>query len=268
MKTVSRIIIRHVTLMEILIAMVLTSFVLMTLTFFYQEVVLIGVDLDNSRNEEFYMRYIEKRLMDTVSKSIVKNKDKANDFVFFSTSDDGITKPGSQSLVFMYDNGFTLDKAFSNHVLGRLYLDDKGNLTLAYWPSPKRWELSEAPLPMKKEILFQGVDQLSFEFFIAPAKSMPSNEPTPESTQEGKNGSQKNDAKKDSKDPPKEDSEEQSPEPKGDWTQQLWLKDYDQLPVLVKVVLTMSKEVPKSQNMEKLVFVIPLINTDAHILYD
>ena len=130
---------RYATLLEVLIAMVLTIAVLMTLTFFYRQVMTIGVEIEKTKNQDFYLRYVESRLARILPKAVSPTS-KEQDFVFFSLGDEALTKPGSQSLIFTFDNGVNLDKKFSNHVLGRLYLDTHGRLMLAYWPSPARLE--------------------------------------------------------------------------------------------------------------------------------
>ena len=53
---------RPVTLIEVLIGMVLTITILMTLTFFYQQVVTIGNDIDQIKSRDFYTRLVENRL--------------------------------------------------------------------------------------------------------------------------------------------------------------------------------------------------------------
>lgn len=225
---------RHATLLEVLIAMALTVIVLMTLTFFYREVGIIGTEIDRVKVQDFYMRFVENRLSDTLTKAIAPT-DKAKDFVFFSLGDENLTKSGSQSLIFTFDNGVSLDKLFSNHVLARLYLDPQGHLTMAYWPSPKRWDRAGMP-PMKKEILLDHVDSLEFAFFVAPEKSKDESINALEQGQE--------------------------PEPKGDWRTQPWLRDFQQLPVLVKTKVILS------DSKQELIFVFPLMNSLTHAVYD
>lgn len=250
------------TLLEVMIAMVLTSIVMMTVLYFYQDVIFIGAEIDRARKDEFYMRYVENRLMNTLSRAVSKT-DQAGDFVFFSVNDDGLTKPGSQSLIFIFDNGFSMEKAFSNHVLGRLFIDKEGLLTLVYWPSPKRWE-KDATMPMKKEILLENVDSLAFEFFIAPEKvTKQSATPASDSPKPSENG-------KKNKDPSSEKVAEtpaRSPEPKNSWTSQPWVKEYEQLPVMVKVIVTLGKK-PNAKEQEKMIFAFPLVNSDSHIVYE
>lgn len=116
---------------------------------------------------------------------------------------------------------------------------------IAYWPSPNRWEKNETP-PMKKEILYQGVEGLAFEFYIAPAKNSNSNSYDKEK-KEAKSSQEKNAIE---------------PEPKGEWRKLLWLEEFKQLPVMVKIKL----EMPKGQ--DSLVFVYPLANAKDHVIYE
>lgn len=244
---------RYVSLIEVLIAIVLTIAIMTTLTFFYSQVTEIGAEVDRVNIKNFNMRYIEARLADILPKA-VGEKNKEKDFVFFSIGDEGLTKPGSQSLIFTFDNEVSLAKVFSGHVLARIYLDKNGNLMIAYWPSPKRWEKNQEP-PMKKEMLFQGAENLAFEFYIAPAvKETKTVEP------DNKAAVSKDEGKQNAK--PAKEKEATEPEPKGEWRRQAWLEDYKQLPVMIKIIVTM----PKGQ--ESLVFIYPLANAKTHVIYE
>lgn len=228
---------RHATLIELLIAMVLTVLVLMTLMFFYRQATFINSEIDKVKAEHFRLRFVENRLSDVLTKTL-SDKGKKTDFLFFSFNDEGLGMPGSQSLIFTFDNGISQEKEFSNAVVGRLYLDQQKRLILVYWPLPKRWE-GGSTLPMKKEILLEGVEALSFEFFIPPEKQ--------------------GDAK------PAKASEAPLPEPKGGWRRQPWLKEFQKLPAIVKVLIAMQggKEVK-----QEIVYAYPLVNADSHVIYD
>jgi Pseudopilin GspJ./Protein of unknown function (DUF1494). len=246
---------RPVTLLELLISIALTVIILMTLMFFYRQVVTIGIETDKIMADNFRMRYVESRLARILPKTVAVNDEK-KDFVFFSVGDEGVTKPGSQSLIFTFDNGVSLDKVMANHVLGRLYLDKDNNLMLAYWPSPKRWE-GNTPPPIKKEVLMEGVENLRFEFYIPPEKSIEktasNDQPTDTPAKPDKNPAPKKSADEEKK--PK-------PEPKGDWRRQLWLKEYESLPAMVRVIVTMPKE---TKPME---FAFPIATAKEHVIYD
>ncbi len=262
---------RPITLIEMLIAMTLTIGILMTLTFFYRQVTEIGLETDRIRAANFKKRYIETRLAKILPKAIGKT-DRARDFLFFSTGDEGLTKNGSQSLIFTFDNQISLDKDLTGHVLGRIYLDSKGNLFIAYWPSPKRLESWEG-VPMKKELLLEGVDNLAFEFYIAPERKKSSDENQNEDNNQKvdeKKPEQGNDKGKDEgketteqdKPEPEEEKKDVEPEPKGEWRKQPWLEEYNQLPVMVKMIVTL----PNEKN--PLIFVYPLAKAKSHVIYE
>lgn len=161
---------RHITLLELLIATALTVVILSTLSYFYRQVTVINVEMDKTQNESFKKRYVENRLASVLPKSI-SSTDISNDFHFFSSPDLGaLFKEGSDSLVFSFDNCVRLDKDMSYHVIGRLFLDTEGNLTLATWPVPKRWKEDE-PIPISKEILLDHIETLEFQFYVPPQKT-------------------------------------------------------------------------------------------------
>lgn len=230
---------RPTTLLEVLIAMALTVAVLTTLTFFYREVSVIDSEIDKVRAEQFKLRYVENRLGNILPMA-VSEKNKKKDFVFFSVDDAGLTLPGTQSLIFTYDNGVSLDPPFSNHVLGRLFVDPEGRLTLMYWPSPKRWE-SGGTVPMKKEVLLEHVDALSFAFFV------PVDEP-PEPAA-----------------PDAQATETPTPQTQGELSPQLWDNAFQRLPTMIKVLLELKD--PKSGELREMTFVFPLPNTRYHVVY-
>lgn len=228
---------RHISLIEVLIGMVLTVLVLTTLLFFYQQINVISIDIDKVKKEHFQLRYVENRLSSILPRAI-NEKDK-KEFTFFSLNDEGISLNGSQSLIFTFDNDVSRDSVFSNNVIGRLYLDKQGFLTLAYWPSPKRQEKG-SPVPMKKEVLLEGVDSLDFEFFIPPEKLGEAN----------LNKAHDN----------------PSPEPKGGWRKQLWLKEFKKLPAMVKMNVGIKET--NDGKKEVLSFVFPLVNSVTPVIYD
>ncbi len=257
---------RPATLIEVVIAMALTVIVLTTLTFFYQQVTVIGTEIDKVKTQDFYIRYVENRLSAVLPRVLAESDP---DFAFFSMGDDGLTKPGTQNLIFTFDNGVSLDKLFSNQVVGRLFVDMDGRLTLAYWPTPKRWDKAEAA-PMKKEILLEKVATMDLAFFIAPDTEKPEDKPAAESEGKKETTKGKKKAETTKEDSKKEESKKQEaegekvpePEPKGDWRVQPWLKEYQKLPVMVKIKLTLAEE------KKEMTFIFPLANSKAHIIYD
>lgn len=250
------------TLVEVIIAAALTAGVLTTLLYFYRQVGDIGRELDIAKEENFKLRYAEARLA-SVFPNIVWEKDKHKDFVFFSFLDEGLGAPGSQNLIFTFNNKISLDKEFSNHVLARLFVDPRGRLILAYWPSPKRWE-EQTPPRMKQEVLLEGVEKVSFDFFIPPERK------------EDKPGAAANEGNKSqAKGKPKEKVEEVAenkqeaagegevePEPKGDWRLQPWLKEYNKLPAMLRMIV-------QFKDKERAVtYIFPLSQSNAHPVYE
>lgn len=257
---------RYVTLLEVLIAMTLTSLILMALTFFYQQVAVIGIEMDRTKIEGFDARYVEKRLSDIIPR-IIGSSNRAQNYGFFSVGDEGIAMPGSQSLIFTFDNGACSNRWFAGNVVGRLLLDPQGQLLLLLWPLPRSWDKSTQEWPVKKEVLLTGVESMTFEYFIAPAVSKPLEIKPDQSPPKNPNGnpSSPNGVQappKNTQEPPK--PEIPTPEPKGEWRQQPWVKEFVQLPVMLKIVLTM----PRDKDTEKLIFIFPLAESNAHIIYD
>jgi hypothetical protein len=267
------------TLIEVIIAMALAVMVLSALTFFYQQVDSLNTQMDKIQREIFQMRYLENRLIDIFSQ--VCSKDKQKNFYFFSSPDNALFKPGTSSLTFCFDNGISLDKPFSGEVLGRFFLNSANQLILAMWPTPNSWDQHIAP-SMKKEILLENVEDLSFEFFIAPEKKRvddekkPSNKNDPNSSTTDPNIPKKNvnkDKTPQAADPntPKKEEKiveipseelEVEPEPKGQWVPS-WQNSYQQLPVMIRVKVTRTFEKDKP-----LYFAFPLYNSPKTIVYD
>jgi len=151
------------TLIEVLIATTLTMILLSAITFFYRQVHMLDKESEKLQKEQFKLAYLEKRLSSILPKIIAPS---AKDFYFFTSNAFG----SNLNLVFTYDAGVSLDQKKSNHQLGRLYIDDKHNLVLASWESPKRWIPNTSP-DMKKEILIENVNDLQFEFYMPPSKN-------------------------------------------------------------------------------------------------
>lgn len=235
---------RFFTLIEVLVALVLTTLILSTLMFFYRQVIEISLEIDRISSKNFDLRYLETRLADILPKAI---GEKEKDFVFFSLGDEGLTKPGSDSLIFTFNHDASLNKDLSQNTLARIYLEKNGKLMIAYWPSPSRWDKGSMP-SIKKEFLFQDVEKLAFEFYIAP----PVKENDPKQGEQQANEQEKIAAE---------------PEPKGGWRKEVWLEEYKQLPVMVKLILTMSKK-EKATEPEILTFIYPLVHNKSHVTYE
>lgn len=158
------------TLLEVLIASGLTMLLLSVLIYLYRDVQLVNIQIEKIQKEQFQRAYVQKRLSTVIPKIIAPTSQKSDFFFYTSSAWDRLTKDGAQSLVLSFDHGVNLDKDHASHVIGRIFLDPEGNLCLATWPSPKRWEPGTYP-SIKKEILMTNVQSLSFEFYVPPERS-------------------------------------------------------------------------------------------------
>lgn len=238
---------RYVLLLEVLIAMVLTMILLSVLLAFYIQINKINAAQEIEQEHTFGKLFLSTRLASILPKIVPANTTE-KDFIFFSTyHNDGQTKGGTPSLFFTFDNAVKLDPGFSNHVLGRLYLTPDGQLSLALWPSPIRWNDAEMP-PIKNEVLFEGVEDLSFEFYHPPSRQrkiiLANHTPT------------------------FKDSNLMQIETLGEWKTE-WQQEYGDLPALIRIKLTLTaKAKSKFGNSEKLFLTYPLPNSYEIIVYE
>lgn len=212
---------------------------------FYAQMEYVHAQVDRAREEGFELRYIQARLSHVLPRIIAvhtspKEKEKTDDFYFFSSQDEN-ERLRSPNLVFTYDNGVDLDPAFSNRVLGRLFLEQengKKQLSLATWPVPRCWRSTDPP--MKKEVLLENVTDLEFLFFF------------PRPPGEGMAIKLKGIVSpfdKESKVDPEEDI----------WHDQ-WIMNYQDLPVIVKLRLKRSVQTGLTPASEWVEFAFPIPN--------
>jgi len=123
----------------------------------------------------------------------------------------------SPSLVFTFENQIHTNYAFSNIVLGKLYLEEN-KLCLGIFPHPKKAD--GPPKEMRKEVLLDGVTDLEFSFFLAPVDK---DEEQEEAENKGNDKTKK--------------------APSGRWTND-WLKDYEMPPTLVKLTVRKTNDEP------------------------
>lgn len=247
---------RLFTLLETLIALALTTIALSTLLFFYREMVTLSSQADQLEKESFQMRYVESKFAFLFPRTLSQTQ-KKNFFFFTSRDPGGLFAPGNaQSLIFTYDHGVDLSKLFSNQTLAQLFVDAQKRLCLASWPVPSRW-MEGAGIPLKYEVLMEGVDQLKFGFFIAPdrtwepsvdnsSQNPPPNPPPPPAPN------------------PQTGSSSTAPEvvvnpsPEGDWID-YWSQEFRQLPALIKI------EIKRKGKMH--VYVFPLSHCKRQPVY-
>lgn len=134
--------------------MSLTALLLTFLFSFFAQSAKLEKRLDSARIEITARQYLQTRLQDILT-SIKKE----------SVQIPIYTKlfPGEKqdSLLFIFDNGIDPDPDFSGTVLGRLFLDEEKNISLAIWPIEK-----EKIEHWRKEILFAQVSHFEFEFLV------------------------------------------------------------------------------------------------------
>ena len=286
---------RCFTLLELLIGMGLAVMLLSTLSYFYLQVEMLNTEAERTQKESFELRHVENRLAKILPYTLSERELKKH-FYFFTSQGEGMFK--NPSLLFTFYNGVKLSSPFANDVLGRLYLDDeKKQLCLATWPSPKRWETGTTP-PMAMEVLLDDVESLSFQFYVAPKKDRSKvveqkktaqerqREEADRRTQElreqraqntgGQRGGRRGGTGQATANPnpnpaPENDpveisavgSEEAEHEPQGPWSSE-WRHDYHHLPAIIRVHVTR-----KVQDKTRLItFAFPLSYSQKVIIYE
>ncbi|MGZ3732859.1 MAG: hypothetical protein ACXU9U_03890, partial [Parachlamydiaceae bacterium] len=157
---------RHFMLLEMLIALLLTIFLLSLLMSIYLHISKINTELEKEQDQSFKKLYLSTRLATIIPKTISsRNSDK--DFFFFSAlANDSLTKSGTQTLTFTFDNGVKLNPDFANHVIGRLYVNTSNQLCLAIWPYPEKDNLQKN---LSDTIVLQdNVNRCSWDFYFPP----------------------------------------------------------------------------------------------------
>jgi len=200
----------HITLLEVLIAITLTSALLMTLLGYYSYVQHLSRQINKAREEGFQERYAQYRLSQILLK-VNKIEHKKDNFF---TIDEGNYFVIGQSLVFFYDRGVDIDPLYSGVVPARLFLDRNNRLCLAVWPSPKSLSGEEIPFP-KEEVLLGNVQRLKFLFYHPP-----------DVEKKDYVGAEK----------PVTTGEEKL-EPEKGWNE-TWDKNWSHLPAIVKIIIT------------------------------
>lgn len=226
-------------LLEALIALVLAAVLISTVTFFYGQMNQVDSQITRDQQESFTKRLVENRLAATLQRAV---KASNKEFVFLTTADaPQYVKPHNDSLIFTYHNNVDMEKALSNEVLGRLFVDNRDRLVLATWPPPSVWqENSGAPIEVKREVLMNNVDKIEWQFYIPPGKDQ---------VVEGSTGSQT------------------EPSPKNEWRSD-WPPSFGQLPAIVKVTVTLKPDLFKNEKVgQKLEMAFPLPQTSQPIYY-
>lgn len=236
----------HMTMLEVLVSMVLTTLILTVLFYFYRDIDWLNTSMEKNEQELFKMIYVENRLADILPRTIYP-KDADKDFFFFTDDVSQVTKNNNPSLVFTYDAENDLNKNISNHALGRLFIDPDQNLVLATWPSPKRVKKKTPDqIRMKKEILMENVENLSFEFYVPPEKNRALLQAPKKNTSKQNAPSLLQKVEVESRD---------------SWFT-TWKREYRELPAIIKIHLK------QKDQKEDITYAFPLPNSDQLIYYD
>lgn len=234
---------RIFTLVEVIIALSLTAVVMTALSYFYLQVQEINTRTEKALRNLYQLSYLEMRLATVLPKALSETDPKNNFFFFTSLEGNEVIKQGTSSLIFSYNNGINLNRQFASHVLGRLFLDTQNRLILATWPIPKRWKEGASP-EMKKEILMEDVESLSFSFFVALAADR------------SKVVEIKDKVK---------DKKIFTPSPPGAWIQE-WKFEYYELPAILRIHIKKNSS-PSQEKKEEITFTFPLPNSNNVIMY-
>lgn len=219
---------RFFTLLETLIALALTSLILVSVMSLFRQISQTSRISEELQQETFKLRYLENRLSQIFPKAVATNV-KTKDFYFFTSQN----FPG---LILSYDNGTSKQKEFSNTVLGRFFWDPPSrHFYLATWPSPANWVDGVLP-PMKLEVLLEDVQEASWSFFVPPDRGWKPSKLAPQ---------------KGAKVPLK-------PPVEGGWVTE-WSQEYQLLPGLVRLKLVSGGKTHQ--------FIFPLSKTERQIVY-
>ncbi|MFV0340916.1 MAG: hypothetical protein ACK5MA_09900 [Parachlamydiaceae bacterium] len=146
---------RRFTLLEVLIALALTTILLTTLLAAYFQAETASLEGERYRASLWIKRVMTQRL-NAIFSTLATPSTADKQFFFLG--------PEGNSLIFSYDNGINFIPIFSGDVLSELYLSKNGEITLLTWPDRASWNEELLPLP-KREVLMSNIDNMSFSFF-------------------------------------------------------------------------------------------------------
>ena len=143
-------------LLEILVALSLMTMLLSVLFSFLVQSLRVENKMEKARGLILERQNLQVRMQDILTSLRVTGKGAALYTQKFP-------KEERFSLVTLFDNGIDPEPPFSGAVIGRIYLDEKHNLVLSYWPI----DSEEKERTWRKEILFSNVSEMQF-FFLNP----------------------------------------------------------------------------------------------------
>lgn len=258
---------RNFTLLEVLIALSLSAIIMTSLLFFYRYLSEMSAAVNRIEVENFQNRMVQSRLAQVFyqiegepfkvngkgKKEVKKPPQKGTEdkkdanpnadqkdnkpaekdqtIVFFTGDDEGILKPDSSTLTFIFDNGPSINTLFANKVLAKLFVDKDHRLIIAMWPHPKLWGTMKPP--MNLEVLMENVEAISMKFFVPPMNEQ-------------------------------KEENQAFPELKPNSWVDSWRREYGQIPALIRVEVVTKDQQGRSKATT---FAYPLIDKSKVIEY-
>ncbi len=145
----------HITLIEVMISLFLTSIILTVLFGYFVQITKIEKKLEVAKADVFQKQHIQIRLSNIFSNASLK---KFSDEQYFFTEKE---KNEKTSLYFAFDNGIDPDPKFSGIVVGKLFIDDEKNLKLKIWGTDNKEILENI---VRDETLFKNIKKIEFRF--------------------------------------------------------------------------------------------------------
>ncbi len=152
---------RYMTLLETLISLSLTAFLLSSLLQGYWFLEKLHMQWEKEKKEQFYLRYAESRIVSLLENSVTSPRD-----AIFYTTEEPREEMLGKSLVFLSDNALNIQPEFSQKILVRLFVDKEKRLSLYIWPNPRGIHANSSKF--QREVLMEGVKDLHFSFYNFP----------------------------------------------------------------------------------------------------
>lgn len=227
----SRLVSKKMTLLETLLGLLFLSVLLSFVFSFVVQLMFLQTATEEKENEGFMVRYLESRFGFLCARLVHENEPNRTFFFYTEPASDFSE---SASLIFTFDNGVRRDPNFSGDLLGRLCVDRDHRLVLFTWPL-KHTEIGSG---MHQEVLLEGVQSLHYFFYTPPPRL--SNAGAVQPTK-GKGT-----------------SSELHQEPERDqWTEDVWLLGYKQMPALLRLEIEHQKGAHLPIERFVLQFVLP-----------
>lgn len=247
----------YFTLIELVIALTLTSVLMLLLTFFYRDLTTVDAHSEKIQRENFLLRYAENRLAQIIPETLDGYQSKGNP-LFFTVQENSLSLPSAPHLIFLYDNHANLNPDLSSTVLGRLYIDQEHRLCLATWPFYMKKTPFELGEDFQKEVLLENVETLSYEFFVPPDRDRQIVQ---------KNLSyQEDEGEQQKPENAGQTSEEPLSLPGNAWTTS-WKREYKMIPGMIKLHITLKAD-SSHKEAHGITFAFPLPNSKKVIIYD